>query len=360
MLPWDSIEPVNTCRVLGQSPSRRTGSSREEPDKCISGFHRRERKERYVVKESQVKGEREECTAENTDTFEKVAERREPGHCLEEEQSRQRAQENPQAREACWAPGRKSGWPAGLDGGTGKEREEVRSGVEANSGLSEQREGRCSQCDEKLQGIWGKKATLGGEGGRQEWQGLGEDATRASTQDWGSLDLLGQIRRSGQIWDPVWADWIYWRIVCEVREQARDQAASYFSVVCLSWSEPQEEWMVVSLGWRSGQEGVKMGVETRLCHAGLRVPVGTAVEIWAGSWLFQSRFGGEAGQEPSHQGVMSIRWYLKPWNWWDHRMVSEKAQGCSPEILPTGMGGVGRTTRQRRQKNKSEAQRTSE
>lgn len=57
-----------------------------------------------------------------------------------------------------------------------------------------------------------------------------------------------------------------------------------------------------------------MGVETRLCHAGLRVPVGTAVEIGAGSWLFQSRFGGEAGQEPSYQGVVSIRWYLKPWN----------------------------------------------
>lgn len=173
---------MSTCRVLGQSPSRRTGRSREEPGKCISGFHGRERKERYVIKESQVKRERE-CTAENTDTFEKVAERRESGHCLEEEQSRWRAQENPQAREACWAPGRKSGWPVGLDGGAGKEREEVRSGVGANSGLSEQREGRSSQCDEKPQGIWGKKAILGGEGGRQEWQGLGEDATGASTQD---------------------------------------------------------------------------------------------------------------------------------------------------------------------------------
>ena len=192
MLPCDSTEPVNTRRVLGQSPSRRTGRSREQPGKCISGFHGRERKERYVVKESQVKGERE-CTAESTETFEKVAERRESGHCLEEEQGRRRAQD-PQAREACWAPGRKSGWPVGLDGGAGKEREEVRSGVGANSGLSEQREGRCSQCDEKPQGIWsqcdekpqgfwGKKAILAGEGGRQEWQGLGEDATGASTQD---------------------------------------------------------------------------------------------------------------------------------------------------------------------------------
>ena len=62
-------------------------------------------------------------------------------------------------------------------------QEEVRSGVGANSGLSEQREGRCSQCDEKPQGFWGKKAILAGEGGRQEWQGLGEDATGASTQD---------------------------------------------------------------------------------------------------------------------------------------------------------------------------------
>lgn len=183
MLPWDSIEPVNTRRVLGQSVSPRTVCSREEPGKYISGFHGRERKERYVIKESQVKGEREECTTENTDTFEKVEGRREPGLCLEEEQSRQRPQEKPQAQGACWAPGRKRGWPAGLDRGAGKEREEVRSGVGANSGLSEQREGHCCQCDERLQGIWGKKAILRGEGGRQEWQGLGEDATGASTQD---------------------------------------------------------------------------------------------------------------------------------------------------------------------------------
>lgn len=147
----------------------------------MSGFHGRE-KRRYVAKHRQAKGGRE-CTTE-TDTFEKVAERKGSGHCLEQEQSRWRARKKSQAWGPSWASGRKSGWPAGLDGGAGKERPEMRSGVGANTGLtrpSEQREGRCSRLDEKPQVIWGKKAILGVEGGRQEWQGLGEDATGAST-----------------------------------------------------------------------------------------------------------------------------------------------------------------------------------
>lgn len=106
-----------------------------------------------------------------TDTFEKVAERKGSGHCLEQEQSRWRARKKSQAWGPSWASGRKSGWPAGLDGGAGKERPEMRSGVGANTGLtrpSEQREGRCSRLDEKPQVIWGKKVILGVEGGRQE------------------------------------------------------------------------------------------------------------------------------------------------------------------------------------------------
>lgn len=140
MLPWDSIHPVSTPRVLGQSLSRRTGRSREEPGECMSGFHGREKKT-YVAKDRQAKGERE-CTTENTDTFEKVAERKEPGHCLEQEQSRRRARKKSQARGLSWAPGRKSGWPAGLDGGAGKERAEVRLGVGANSRLTRPSEQR--------------------------------------------------------------------------------------------------------------------------------------------------------------------------------------------------------------------------
>lgn len=106
------------------------------------------------------------------------------------------------------------------------------------------REGRCSQRDEKPQASWGKKAILGVEGGRQEWQGLGEDATGASTH---RTEAAWTTRCWERQDDPVRSG-IQFGLIgfteesdmrCDRKE--RDQAAPYFSVVCVLRSEPQDE-----------------------------------------------------------------------------------------------------------------------